>query len=184
MAALSPTDTTTLVLLAFVVLLVVRRSVRMAQGTPLSMGRVYLFTVVYLGLYVLVAVEEILLLPIVAVAAEAAVVAIVGVAAAPFVERRVHVYRDPSGGWAYRIGVVVPVVYIGLFVGRLAIDVVLLGVSPFAPPPVGLQLAPWVTAILAVVDGLYAASTGLLMARTVAIRRAYVRARAGERPLA
>lgn len=173
MVTLSTSELSSALLLALIVLLVGRRAVAMARGTPVSVARLVLTTLLFLLLFAFLAVEELFLLPVYAVAADVAVVGIVGVLAVPFVERRVTVYRDPVAGWSFRLGLVVPALYLGLFALRFALDFVVVGEDPFGPPVTSVSLSPVALVTLAIVDALFAASAGLLVARSAGIYRAY-----------
>ncbi|HYK93152.1 MAG TPA: hypothetical protein VEY07_03815 [Thermoplasmata archaeon] len=173
MVALSSQDSVALLIVVIIVAVIVRRSVAMAQGTTLSLGQLIASGALYVVLFGVVALEELLILPIYVVVVEAAIVVLVGLSAAPWVQRRVSVYQSPGAGWSFRLGVTIPVIYVGLFVLRIALDFLVLGIDPFGPPPAGFSLSPSATALLVAVDGLYAVSTGLVIARTLGIYRAY-----------
>ncbi len=171
-----------IVLLALVVFVVGRRAVGMARGTTLSLPRLFGFTALYAFIFAVLALEELVQFPVAVVAVNVAIVGAVAVLSYPFVRRRVVVYTDPNGGWSYRVGYVVPLVYLVLFVVRLAIDLAVLGQIPFTFAPVAPQLSPASLAVVLSVDALFAGSTGLLLARTAAVYRAYRDVRSASAP--
>jgi hypothetical protein len=65
-------------------------------------------------------------------------------------------------------------VYLALLLVRLILDVVVLGVNPFAGAPPGTApLTGTALLLLAFVDALFGLSTGLLMGRTVGVYLEY-----------
>lgn len=179
----SSNDLETYGLLAVVFALVIgRRVVRMVQGAPLSVGRLIGFAVVYVGLCALSIGADALFEPWWVGPIDAAIAVAVALSLPNWIEPSVSVYRGPGGGWHFKMGIWVPVIYLGLFLGRIVIEVGVLGIDPFAYAPFsfsGGQLA-----LLAVVDALFAVSTGLLVARSIAVYRSYQRASASEKATA
>lgn len=173
MVSYSSQDLFALLIVLLVVGFIARRSVAMSRGTTLSIARLLVSMVLYLGLFALVTLGEVFYLPLYVILAEIVAVVVVGLSVVPWVQRRVEVYRDPAGGWSFRMGVTIPVLYLALFLLRIALDFLVLGVDPFGPLPAGFTLSTSQTALLAIVDGLYALSTGLVVARTLGIYRAY-----------
>ena len=173
MTSLSSQDLSAIVVALLFVLLITRRMLRAVRGAPLSLPRLFGVAGLYVVLFLLLTLEELLYLPYYLPVVDVAVLAAVAALVVPFVQRRVVVYRDPAAGWSYRLGAVIPALYVSLFAARLVIDVAVLGIDPFFTSPTTLELSSSTTALLATVDALYAASTGLLVARTVAIYRAY-----------
>src|SRR5208282_4356757 len=100
-------------------------------------------------------------------------------AVSPVAERMTQVTRDPSGALSYRIGFSLAALFVGAFVLRLAIAVILFpsslefGAPQGGFPPIGQQ---WV---LAVIDAMFSFSAGLILARSIGIRRKLHAAKAG-----
>ena len=116
-------------------------------------------------------------LPVWSYGVDAAILVVAAIGTSIWVQGQVVVeWKD--GVWMYRLGVVIPAVYLTLFVVRLALDVVVLGIDPFdftlpsAAPLTGVSLL-----VVAVVDALFAFSTGLLVGRTVGVYAEYPEAR-------
>ncbi len=173
MVAVSPTEITSLVFVAILVVVVGRRAILTVRGTTLSLPRLFAFLALFVLLFALLVLEELFYLPWFAVAGELAIGAVVAVVATPFIQRRVVIYQDPERGWSYRLGYIVPTIYLGLFVLRFVLDALLLGIAPLSPPPAGFALSPEAELVLGAVDALLAVSLGLVVARTWAIYRAY-----------
>lgn len=169
------------IFLAIIVLVLARRTVRQLYGTRYSIGRLFGFAGVYVLLFALLAFGTLYA----AVGAwgtdaygliglYAAVPAASAFLAAPYVRRVVAFEQRPDGYWYYRLSWHIPVLYLVLFVVRIAAEFVIFG--PFAafasyPPPVpptGLGLA-----ILVGVDLLFGVSLGLLIGRGFGVYRAH-----------
>ena len=164
---------TAAIVLVIVVFIVGRRVVAMVRGTPISPARLFGATALFTALFAVFVAEEFLLLPWFVPVADVGVAVVVAAAASPLVRRRVEVYRDAAGTWHYRLGYAIPVVYLALFGVRLLVDVLVLGVDPFAGPPAPVPLAPLQVLLLSVVDALFAVSMGLLLGRTFGVYSAY-----------
>jgi hypothetical protein len=168
---LSNTDVTTLVFVALIVLVVARRVVGMVRGVPVRPERMFAFAALYSGLFVLVIASSYAQLPAWSYAIDAAVAVVAAFAATLAVQQRVVVeWRD--GQWYYRLGMAIPVLYLTLFVVRIALELLVLGVSPFAPPST-TPLSGTAEVTLAVIDALFAFSTGLLVGRTLGVYLEY-----------
>jgi len=178
MSASGSTETA-VILLAIIVLILVRRTVSVIQGTTYSAGRVFGTSVFYTVLYGALAAstiaaavglwgDEALLL----IAPYAAVVVGAALVAAPYVRRIVHFEPNGTGGWTYRLPWTVPALYLALFIVRVVVELVVFGpavLSTFTLPPV-----PATTLFLVIgVDLLYSGSTGLLLGRAVGTYLAY-----------
>jgi len=170
-----------LVVLALFVLIIVRRTVRLIQGAPYSTARMFGFAAVYVLLFVALAFSTlysavvfwgsaayVLLLPYVAVPVLA------GFLAVPYVRRVVRFEPRENGQLYYRLSWHIPVLYLVLFLGRLAAEVVVLGPSAlilsFPPPAPPSDLA--VEALIGV-DLLFGVSLGLLLGRGVGVYLAH-----------
>jgi hypothetical protein len=171
--ALTNSDVTTLVFVAIFALLLGRRIVAMVRGTPVRPERMFAFAALFAAVFVLVLLTSASQLPPWTYAVDAAIAVVSTVGSAVIVRRRVVMeWRD--GRWFYRLGAVIPALYLGLFALRLALDTVVLGVNPFGGAP-GSPVPLSGTALLTVVviDVLFAFSTGLLVGRTIGVYLRY-----------
>jgi hypothetical protein len=153
----------------------IRRAVTQYYGTPVSAGRLIGYAVFYPVLFVLVVgLEDFPILPIGSVLLDVAAAAVGAAVALQFVGRMVTIYSE-NGRWMYRIGVVVPIVYVALFLARLGLETAI-GLNPFAATP------PAVTGtdalILEIVDALFGFSTGLAVGRNLEVYRKFRRTEA------
>lgn len=162
-------------------LLIGRRIVGMVQGAPLSIGRLVGFAAVYLALCALALGTDLLIEPWWVGLLDAAIIAAIALTLPATIESSVSVYRGPGGRWYFKMGVWVPVVYLTLFLGRIGLEIGVLGIDPFAYSPFSVSFTTEQRALLAIVDALFAVSTGLLVARSVAVYRSFHRAQRAER---
>jgi hypothetical protein len=179
-AASSPDLTTTLIIFLILVFFLARRTVALLQGTRYSVGRLTAFASFYVLLFGLLAFSTVFTviglwgsIGYALIPAYAAVVVAATLVARPFVQRRVVFESRSDGEWYYRLPVVVPALYLVLFVVRFGVEIVVLGpsflASPFLPPslPTGL------VAVLVGVDLLFGMSTGILIGRSVGVYQAF-----------
>ncbi len=182
MTSFSSADSTTLIVVVVVILILARRVARMVSGAPVSTGRLFGYAAVFLGLFVLLAVADYAITPWWLYAAMAAAAIVVAVAVLPWVERSVEIYRGPLGQWYYRLGVIIPALYVALFAVRIVLDFTVLGLTnPFGASvsaPTGLAFVAF-----AVVNILFAASTGMLVGRSVGVYRALQKAETTSRAI-
>ena len=174
-------DLTTLVFVAIFALLIGRRVVLMVRGAPVRPERMFAFAMLFVAIFVLVIATSITQLPLWTYGLDAIAAVAAGVSATIGVRQRV-VLEFRNGLWYYKLGVGILVLYLALFVARLALDAVVLGVDPFAgmPPSVG-PLSSLAGKTVAIINGLFAVSTGLLVGRTVGVYLEY-RKRLAEGP--
>ena len=168
-ATLSGADATSVVLFAIIVLIIVRRVIGMVRGSAVRPARMFAVAALLAGLLVITLLLSYGQLPVWTYGVDVAVLVGASVLATGWVRRRV-VLDWKDGAWTYRLGPLLPVVYLVLFVVRLALDLVVLGINPFAgTPPSATPLTGTTLGIVAVVDALFAFSTGLLVGRTVGV---------------
>lgn len=178
-ASLSPVAQETLVIGLLFALVVARRAYAQYLGTTLSAGRLLGYAVVYPLLFVfVVGTESYPVVPLWSIGVDVAAGVVGAVLAFVYVGRRVTVYQE-GGAWMYRLGPVVPVIYIGLFLGRLGLELAI-GLNPYGPSPTALSAGT--VLVLEVVDALYGFSTGLALGRNVGVYRAWQRAAAAPPP--
>jgi hypothetical protein len=168
------------IFLVIIVFILARRTAMMVRGTPLRVGRLVGIAVVYIALFAFAIGFDLLIEPWWVGVIDLAVVVSAAVLLPAYIESRVTVYRGPGGAWYYRLGYLVPAVYLVLFVARLGIEFGVLNIDPFDTTPFTTTFTNFQLALLALVDGLFAFSTGLLVARTVAVYRVYQRTVAAE----
>ncbi len=170
-----------LAILVLIVVLVVRRTIRVMQGARYSTGRLFGFaafaviffigfaaTTIYAALGSWGPVAWVLVAPYVAT------VVLVTLMAEPHVRRTVRFERGPDGAPLFRLPWLVPILYLVLFTARLAIEVVLFGVSSIFAPSVPTSLPTELLVVTIAFDLLYAVSVGLLFARGFGVRRAFL----------
>jgi hypothetical protein len=162
-----------------VILIIARRSYAMTRGVPYSTFRIALLPGVLLALWVVYELESLLLIPWAFPylnALDLAILVATAFAFAPVAERMTVVNRDGRGGGTIRIGISLAALYLGAFVIRVAVAVALFpnslvfGSQPGGFPPLAQQI------VLAVIDALFSFSAGLALARSVGMRRKWVKA--------
>lgn len=173
MATLPSGEQVAILLLILVIL--ARRTYGMIRGAVVDLGRLAAVTALYVVLWLLVVLGGLLSLPWYSVAIDAAIAAATAVLMVPLVERRVTLERRPDGRWFYRLPVAVPLAYTVLFGARLAIDFLVLGTTPFTYPPPSGGVSANALLLVSVVDALFSFSTGLMVARGIAVYRVYGR---------
>ena len=170
------------VVLVLFVAILARRAYLMVRGTPYAPERLFGFLGFYVFLFALVAFPTLyaavatwgeygylLLAPYLAVPIVAAGVA------TPYVRRIVRFERAEAGGWYYRLPWLIPVLYLALFVLRFTLEIVLFGLAVVTSFSLPTSVPPGLLVLLAGVDLLLAASTGLLIGRSIGVYQAYQR---------
>jgi hypothetical protein len=169
----SGSDATSIVIVAVIVLILVRRVIGMVRGAPVRPARMFAITALFVALLAFTLLLSFSQLPIWTYGVDVVVLLVAAAIASQWVRRQV-VMEWKNGEWTYRLGVLIPVVYLVLFVVRLTLDLVVLGVNPFAGTPPGTTpLSGQALLVVAVVDALFAFSTGLLVGRTVGVYLEY-----------
>lgn len=152
--------------------IVVRRTIRLAQGTPYSEARLAFNAILYLFLFGLAIVYDVGLLPSWSFLVDGAVI-VAGVAVATRHVARVVVFSRGPSGVQYRLGLALPVLYLVLYVVRVAVDLVLLNENPLAGPTGLPVLTGWQVVALLAVNALFSLSAGLLVGRSIGVYLAY-----------
>lgn len=161
---------TTLVVLAVIVLILVRRTYYILKGSVASPVRLVSYSVVVTGLFALTVSFGVGVLPSFDLEIDAAVLSVAALLATPYVRREVRFeQRPPSTEWYYRLSPWIPLSYVGLFVGRIGLLLAVLGPSALEFLPVSTALSPLDLYVLATVDALFALSTGLLVGRNAGV---------------
>lgn len=163
-------------------LIVLRNAYRLTQGVRVSYARL----VIYPVFYVLIYAGELLPVAFAGLSSSLAIgyYAALAVDLAVFgagvwfayrhVAHHVELYRPEGASFPYyRIGALLPVVYVGLFVVRVVIGAVVLGQPPFAiPTPQSIEaLGPLLLLLFLLLDTLWGLSTGFLLGRNLAVYR-------------
>jgi hypothetical protein len=152
------------------VLLALVRAVRMARGTSANPARLGFYAGIYVFLFLLVVGLDLAPLPLWFLAVDAALAVAGGVVATFYVRKAAQITRTPAGGYVYRLGLVLPLIYLSLFVVRIVLDLSVLGEDPFATPPTGpTTVNAQLVDLLALVDVLFAFSTGLIVGRSLGV---------------
>jgi hypothetical protein len=157
-----------------IVAVVVRRSYLMSQGVPYSVFRLVAVPVLLLILWAATEAASTLLtrwaLPYL-IAADTAILVVTAVAFAGVAQQVTHVSADVQGNWNYRVPFAITGLFLAAYVARLVLTVALFpqslvfGALPSGYPPESQQV------VLAVVDGIFSISVGLLVGRSVGIYR-------------
>src|SRR5580700_10570148 len=165
----SSADIGPVVILLLFVVIIGRRVVLMVRGTPVRPARMFLIALFYVLLFAITIAASYAELPLWTYAVDAAVLVAASIGATVLVQRRVVVeWKD--GVWSYRLGALIPAIYLTLFVVRLLLDLFVLNVNPFAfTVPSAAPLTGVSLYIVVLVDALFALSTGLLLGRTVGV---------------
>jgi hypothetical protein len=170
--AIPPSAEESLLIAALIGLVLLRRAIAQLRGTPVSTGRLLGYAVFYGLLFALVAgVESLPILPLWSLGADIAAAAVGTWVAVGYVERTVTIYQE-GGRSMYRLGLLVPIAYLALFLGRLLLEIAI-GVDPFASA--STFLSPGAAAVLEAVDALFGFSTGLAIGRNIGVYRAWQR---------
>ncbi len=174
-------ELTAILIQVVIVLVIIRRSYAMTQGVPYSGARLAVLPVLLLILWGVSELESVLLTPWALpylILLDLVILIGTSLAFSQVAERMTEVTHEPSGSWYYRIGFSFAALFVGAFVIRVTVAVVLFpsslefGSPPGGFPPIQQQI------VLGVIDALYSVSAGLLVARSIGIRRKWQAARA------
>jgi hypothetical protein len=167
-------ELTAILIQLVIVLLIVRRSYAMTRGVPYSGFRLSFVAGLILFLWAVTELESTFLTPWAVpylIALDIAILIGTSLAFTPVAERMTEAYRAPSGRWSYRIGFSLAALFVGAFVIRLSVAILLFpsslafGSPSGGFPPIQQQI------VLGVVDALFSLSAGLLVARSIGIHR-------------
>lgn len=175
--------------IAFEALLIIwigARSYRSYQGRRYSSGRVLIFPVLIVLLFLVTEAETISAVPWAFptwTAVDGTVLVAASLATLPMAGRLVRVTRREDGDWYYQYGIELIGVYLGLWVLRLGLtlyfDPASIEVEVGAAP---VALSATAAAVLVLIQGLFAVSSGLVIGRGIGTYRLYSRAQ--KRPIA
>ena len=167
-------------LLAIIVLVLARRTYRLSRGVAYSPANLFGYGGFSSFLFVLLGATTVYVAvgtwgpwALALVAPYAGVVAVAALAAKPRVERLVRFETRADGALYYRLPVIIPALSLALFVVRITVEVLLLGLPVLTSFALPTSLAPAALAVLIGADLLYGASVGLLVGRGLAVRSAH-----------
>jgi hypothetical protein len=173
-SGISQSTLTALALQGLIVLLILRRSFQIARGTPASIPRLLLLPAFLVLIFAIAELQATVLVPwtfpgflVLDIGVALATATVV----ARLAEPRVEVFRDPAGHLMFRVGLLLPLVYVGLFVARIGVELAYFPAllnfgssgAAGASPPYSSQVA------LVAIDVLFALSTGFLTGPSVAV---------------
>jgi hypothetical protein len=189
-APISGTETTGVFILVILVLIMVRRTYNLSQGTPYSGTRVFGYgafsTILFVvfgasTLYVAVGTWGWAALALLAPYA----LVVVGAAwvTRPRVQALVKFERRENGLLYYRLPIVIPLLTLVLFVVRATVEILLFGLNALVTFTFPTSVSVGTLVILIAVDLVYGASIGLLYGRGFGVRAAYLAGPAQGTPL-
>jgi hypothetical protein len=161
-----------LAIYSLVFILVIGRSIRLARGVPFSTNRLWVQAGIYLFLFVITIVLDLTVLPVWIFGLDAGVLGVGAWLSSSYVRRITEFTVRPDGLWMYRLGILLPMIYLGLYAVRIVVELVVLP-DPFGATGPLPTLAPLQQLALAAVDTLFALSAGLLVGRSVGVYQAY-----------
>jgi hypothetical protein len=188
--ATSAPVTTGVFILALIVLLMVRRTYVLSQGTPYSPVRVFGYGAFSTILFVAFGASTIYVavgtwgwIGLALIAPYAGVVVAAALIARPRVQALVKFERRADQQLYYRLPIIVPVLTLVLFIVRAAAEIYLFGLAALVTFTFPTSAPLGTLVVLIAVDLLYGVSIGLLYGRGLGVRAAYLAGAAREAPL-
>lgn len=173
-----------ILVILFVLLRVVRRTVANYRGTKFSLSTTYVFSAIYVGIGVVFSllsffegVTILLAFP------EAILAAAAAVGSYRYTDRRISFWKGADGDIYFKGGVIIYLIYIVGLVARLAIDLVLIGPSSF-DFSTSVVLSGTALYGSTATDLLLTFGVGLLLGRSLRVARRYDRIISGQEALA
>jgi hypothetical protein len=167
---------------AVLVLWIGLRSYRSYQGRQYSAGRIILFPVLIVLLFLLTEYETTLAVtwdfPLWTVI-DVIVLAVAAVATLPIASRLVRVTQRSDGVWYYQYGIELIAFYLALWVLRLGLAAYYDPASLEFVAPTGPPLSATASDALVLIQGLFAVSSGLVIGRAIGTYRLYELAQKG-----
>lgn len=189
MAGISSAEESAILFLVIIVLIMVRRTYALSQGTPYSTARVFGYGAFSMVLFALFAASTIYVAtgtwgPVgyALVAPYLGVVVGSALLAEPRIRPLVKFEERAGPQLYYHLPIIVPILNLVLFVVRLGIELWLFGFSAITSFQFPTSLPLGALEILIAFDLLYGVSIGLLIGRGLAVHRAFL-ARPHETPL-
>ncbi len=178
MVSINPSEEPVLGLLALFALLGIYRTYRMSRGTQANPTRMIAVAVFYVFLWIISVAGDAVEFPYWFLGVEAALLVGVALATTPYVRRVAEISTHETQGTMYRLGALLPAIYLVLFLVRLSADVLLFGGIPgltsttttsSSGVPTLPTLSGWQLGALAGVDALFSASAGLVVGRSAGV---------------
>lgn len=185
MSGYTSAEATAIVVQLIIVLFIVRRSYRMAQGVPYSLARLLLVPILILALWGASELGAILLIPWALpylIVLDAAILVATAALLTGVAEGMTRVTRDPSGAASFTISFSLAAIYLATFLVRLGLAAALFPSSLEIGAPVGGYPPYDQQLVLAAIDAVYSLSAGLLVGRAIGIYRKIARAPAAAAP--
>jgi hypothetical protein len=170
---------------ALLVIWIAARSYRSYQGRLYSGGRVLIFPVLILLLFLLTEFETVSTVPWafpIWTAIDFGVLIVSAMSTIPIAPRLVQVSRRDDGEWYYKYGIELIAFYLGLWVVRLGLAIYYDPASIEFVAPTGMALSAIASDVLVLIQGLFAVSSGLVIGRGVGTYRLYEQAQKGSAP--
>jgi len=165
---LTPATAGTLVVPIVFLLVVLRRAYSLSQGTRFSLPRLLVLPVLVGLLLAITEAESLELVPYYYTIGDAAILVVATWVMTRHVRATVEFSSDPRGGWTYRLGMSAVLVYVGLYLARMALEVLYFPwMLAFTGPPAGSGVSQGSQWLLIGVDVLVAAGTGVLLGRNL-----------------
>lgn len=156
---------------------IVFRSVRLYYGRRLSVPRLFLFPALTLLIFLSTEVQTVASIPSAYpgwAAVDGAVLLLAAIVTVPLAPRFVTVTKAPRGGYLYRYGIELISLYLVLWIARFALAAVYDPTSlGFAFSPGGAALSGTAATVLLTVQTLFAASSGIVVGRSIGTYRVY-----------
>jgi hypothetical protein len=174
MTSYTSAEATAIFIQIVIALVIVRRAYAMSQGVSYSVARLALAPALILFLWLVSELGSLLLIPWALpylIVADTAILVVAAIGFARVAEAATEVTRNASGDWSYRIGFATALLYLVVFLARLAVAIALfpsvleLGAPPSGYPPFGQQV------VLADIDAALSVSAGLLIGRSIGVVR-------------
>lgn len=188
--SLSSPDTTGIVILALLVVIMVRRTYLLSQGTVYSGARIFGFGIFSTLIFVAFGASTIYIavgtwgwVGLALVAPYAAVVLGAAWFVRPRVQALVKFERREDGRLYYRLPIIIPLLTLISFIARATAEIVLFGLTAFVTFALPTSAPLGTLVLLIAIDLLYGSSIGLLYGRGLGVRAAFVAGQAHEAPL-
>jgi hypothetical protein len=191
-SGLTAADQTGLIFLVIIVLVLARRTYTLSQGTQYSAARVFGYGGFSTLLFAYLAASTIYIAYVAWGMVALALIApyllvVVGAAllAEPRVRRRVTFEEREGHRLYYRLPIIIPLLSLVLFVGRVSVEIGLFGLASITSFAVPTTVSTASLAVLILADLLYGSSIGLLYGRGLGVRAAFLaRSKESDKPLA
>jgi hypothetical protein len=158
-----------ILIVALITFIYVRRFMMWSKGVPISVPRLFGYGGLVVVLFAFTVALGLNAFPWYALPLYLGVLAAIAVVGTLWVRKSVQIEERSPGQWYYKLGIVVPIVYLVLFIVRMVLDFVVLDINPFAFGGTLPALTSEQVTLFMVVDTLFAVSTGLIVGRAVGV---------------